>query len=92
MGSSATPRLTHSPLPFLPRLTPSNPNTYQLIVTLAEPVRRMYSDYYFLNNNGVAFSTDGIMGWGGVGGERRIRKGGIGYRVYNLKSFNYKCS
>eukprot|EP00615_Pteridomonas_danica_P011961 CAMPEP_0114346950 /NCGR_PEP_ID=MMETSP0101-20121206/13493_1 /TAXON_ID=38822 ORGANISM="Pteridomonas danica, Strain PT" /NCGR_SAMPLE_ID=MMETSP0101 /ASSEMBLY_ACC=CAM_ASM_000211 /LENGTH=1385 /DNA_ID=CAMNT_0001483933 /DNA_START=329 /DNA_END=4486 /DNA_ORIENTATION=- len=29
----------------------------KLVVTLAEPVRRMYSDYYFLLTNGVAMGT-----------------------------------
>ena len=31
----------------------------RFLVTLAEPVRRMHSDYYFLNANGVARGTDG---------------------------------
>lgn len=31
----------------------------KLLVTLAEPVRRMHSDYYFLTANGVARTTNG---------------------------------
>ena len=31
----------------------------RMIVTLAEPVRRMYSDYYFLTSNSVAFDAEG---------------------------------
>ena len=45
-----------APIPlFLANLQPNA----KFIVTLAEPVRRMYSDYYFLTANSVAMDTDG---------------------------------
>jgi hypothetical protein len=33
----------------------------KLVITLAEPVRRMYSDYYFLTKSGVAVGTTDEM-------------------------------
>ena len=49
----------HTPDMPIPLLLRALQPQARLIISLADPVRRMYSDYFFLTSNSVAFDTDG---------------------------------